>query len=61
MHRLAPDTGSTFPQRLSYYMLGIALGLVILGMFQMQRRMAARHQAAASAAKADVPPSMPAE
>lgn len=60
MHRLAPDTGSTFPQRLSYYLLGIALGLVILGMFQMQRRMAADSQATTSEAGAEVQPA-PAE
>lgn len=33
----APDTGSTFMQRLGYYALGISLGLLILGWFQVQK------------------------
>lgn len=49
MHRLAPNTGSTFTQRLGYYMLGIAIGLMVLGWFQMQRRIAVQQQAAEQA------------
>lgn len=37
MRPSAPDTGSTFMQRLGYYILGIALGLMILGWFQIQK------------------------
>ncbi len=58
MHRLQPDTSSTFPQRLGYYILGIAIGLMVLGMFQMQRRFAAQQQAAERAAEVE-PGSLP--
>ncbi|GAB4384877.1 MAG: hypothetical protein Kow0022_08840 [Phycisphaerales bacterium] len=51
MHRLAPNTGSTFSQRLGYYMLGIAIGLMLLGWFQMQRRIAVQQQANDQAAR----------
>jgi len=33
----SPDTGSSFMQRLGYYALGIALGLLILGWVQVQK------------------------
>lgn len=59
MHRLQTDTASTFPQRLGYYILGIAIGLVVLGMFQMQRRFAAQQQAAAQRSSERAPPSLP--
>lgn len=42
-------------QRLGYYMLGIAIGLIALGMFQMQRRIAAQQQAADQAARQQAP------
>lgn len=37
MRPSVPDTGSTFMQRLGYYILGISLGLLILGWFQVQK------------------------
>jgi|GEM_PF-1454779 len=39
-----PPTRSTFFERLGVYMLGIALGLVLLGFFQAGRRRAAQRQ-----------------
>ncbi len=33
----APDTGSTFMQRLGYYALGISVGLLLLGWIQVQK------------------------
>ncbi|RMH10593.1 MAG: hypothetical protein D6695_11150 [Planctomycetota bacterium] len=39
------SSGSTFVQRLGYYALGIAMGLMLLGFFQMQRRIAAQQSA----------------
>ena len=37
MPRPVPDTGSSFFQRLGYYALGIAFGLLILGWVQVQK------------------------
>jgi len=36
-HRNAPDTGSSFRHRLGMYVSGVAIGLVLLGFFQMAR------------------------
>ena len=57
MQRPAPDTGSSFMQRLGYYALGIALGLMILGWIQIQKSRA--KQANAPAAPAQVVPGQP--
>jgi hypothetical protein len=55
-----PDTGSSFMQRLGYYILGIALGLMILGWFQIQKMQAKATQSQTdstpSAAAAEVRP-----
>ena len=53
----APDTGSSFMQRLGYYAMGISLGLLILGWFQIQKMRA--RQANPPLAPAQVDPGMP--
>lgn len=35
--RNAPETGSSFRQRLGTYLTGVAIGLVLLGVFQVAR------------------------
>ncbi len=42
----APGHGSsrTFSQKLGIYLLGVAIGLVIFGWFQMRKRQAAAYQ-----------------
>jgi len=57
MRPSVPDTGSTFMQRLGYYILGISLGLLILGWFQVQKmRTRASSGADAPAQVEDAPP-----
>ncbi len=43
--RPAPNTGSTFRERLGVYLVGVALGCLILGMFWSARKRAAQQQA----------------
>ncbi|MBX3402929.1 MAG: hypothetical protein KF699_05885 [Phycisphaeraceae bacterium] len=55
-----PDTGSTFRDRLMYYLFGVALGCVMIGMMfsiraKMARQEQARREAEAAAAQNPAP------
>ncbi|MBS0197102.1 MAG: hypothetical protein JSR77_10115 [Planctomycetes bacterium] len=42
---IPPAPGSSFRKRLAYYLFGLAIGLVMLGLFQMARQKEAQERA----------------
>jgi len=55
MDQREPNTGSTFGRRLGTYLAGVAIGLLLLGWFQMQKQRAASQQAPAGEAAPATP------
>jgi len=55
---MQPKTQSTFSRRLAVYLTGVAIGLVMLGLFSLAKRNAAQSQREEEAAP-DAPASEP--